>query len=305
MNFARCDLSSILRVEKNDSTIFSFSGDSLKLNDFGEYYIFPTVSFWAQIKMWGAGGGSNGGLGGYSCGKVYFNQGTKYIVYVGEGGTETGSGKYGTFGGGGLVGITMSSGVFVGTGGGLTGLFIESFSQSNSIIIAGGGGGGMIYNPWGVIRGGNGGGTEGERGYYATYPSYAGYGGTQTEGGARGPGGGNHGSLAGAPLQGGKGASTITGSYSGSGGGSGYFGGGGGTNGNYAGGPGGGGSGFIHSSLVTNGTTSQFIDDPERINNAGEKSQNGMFFMSLDSPINSPFHRTSIIGYIFVLQMIL
>jgi len=300
--FSLISLSHLIRVERSDQSLVSIEGDCLKISEFGEYNIIPQESFWGQVKLWGAGGGSNGGKGGYSSGDIYFIRNVKYILHVGQGGIETEGGAPESFGGGGSVGITNSAGVYVGTGGGYSALFNDVVSQSNCVILAGGGGGGMIYNPWGEIRGGNGGGIAGEQGYYKTYPSYSGGGGTQTAGGSRGAGGWNLGSLPGSSLKGGRGATSQSSGSSGSGGGGGYFGGGGGTNGNYAGGPGGGGSGFIDSSLVINGSTSFFVDDVQRISNCGEKSKNGLFVLNLVSGAKSPMHRNFVLGYPVFLQ---
>jgi len=299
-----CYLNSFVRVERSNHSILDFGGNTLKISEFGEYYVYPKISFYGEIKLWGAGGGSNGGQGGYSSGSVYFDRNMVYILHVGQGGIQTRNGGQESFGRGGYAGVTMSSIVYVGTGGGYSGLFAGSVSQSNCIILAGGGGGGMIYDYYGVIRGGNGGGINGEGGYYPKHPTYAGGGGTQAAGGSRGTGGWDYGSLNGSPLQGGRGALSQSQSYSGSGGGGGYFGGGGGTNGNYAGGPGGGGSGFIHSSLVRNGTTSFFIDDLQRIDNCGEKSKNGLFVLNIGSEMTSAFTHRPMVKMVLFLQIL-
>ena len=150
-----------------------------------------------------------------------------------------------------------------GGGGGYTGLFIGSstpdYTQDNVIIMAGGGGGGS-NDP---AVGGVGGGLQGGDGGNA--PGRGGEGGTQTAGGAGGGDGGDgsalqggHGGGASAAFGGGS-SSTTDSEAGGAGGGGGYFGGGGGQthNGCCADGAGGGGSGFLHSTLITDGVLTQ------------------------------------------------
>jgi hypothetical protein len=113
----------------------------------------------------------------------------------------------------------------------------ESISLANAMLIAGGGGGGSND----AEIGGAGGGTAGGNGQAGNK------GGTQSSGGSGDNHAGDRPGSAGAALQGGSGAA---------GGGGGYYGGGGG--GGYPGccddWAGGGGSGYIHPTLVTNGT---------------------------------------------------
>lgn len=190
--------------------------------------------------------------------------GQTYKIRVGGGGKTASNsvGYAGGFGGGGLCGKTNRAGdaYKTGSGGGLTGLFINSVAHSNSRIIAGGGAG--------APGGGAGGGSSGSNG-----PSYGsasgGKGGTQTAGGARGTIGTSPYSgvsnLAGSALAGGRGANGTGTNWSGGGGGGGYYGGGGGAANNYRGAPGGGGSGYL------SGTSIVFAD---RINSLGTKGAN-------------------------------
>lgn len=196
----------------------------------------------------GGGGGSGfrnvyGSAGGKAQGIFTFFRDETYYLRVGAAG-----GDGANYGGSSLVpggfpggGSAQSSGGSFnrsGGGGGYTGIFVSSITQSNSILIAGAGGG-SSGDP---ARGGNGGGLQGAQG---SNGNRAGSGGTQTAGGAKatGYGGGQDGDA----LVGGS-------AGLGGGGGAGYFGGGGGG----VGGPGtgGGGSGFLHPTLVTEGSFS-------------------------------------------------
>jgi len=267
----------------NGSFIEIISGNLLKFKSYGEYQVIVKSSFYGTVKLWGAGGGLCGGKGGTSNGTILFRAGKKYIVWVGQGGTTSKTGASGSFGGGGLIGKTNSGSVYLGSGGGMTGVFLESVNHSNSLIIAGGGGGGLLYGVDNV--GGDGGGLIGGNGVYSSHPTYVGKGGTQTNGGSNGYNGYNslYGSLPGSALKGGNGASSTTQVYSGASGGGGYYGGGAGNNNNYAGGPGGGGSGYIHPLLVLNGNTSSYRIDADNTDNYGFPETNGLFVISLST----------------------
>lgn len=176
-----------------------------------------------QLEVWGAQGGiasNQGGLGGYSKGKVTLLKDEKIYVYVGGTTTTTAGG----WNGGGSTGGAAKG------GGGGTDIRKGGTSYSDRIIVAGGGGGAQAG------PGGYGGGTSGGSGSgsYGT----AGNGGTQSSGGS----GGSYGSfgVGGNGLSGGDG-------YYGGGGGGGYYGGGGATSdGSLVDDKGGGGgSGFI------------------------------------------------------------
>ena len=177
------------------------------------------------------GGGNNGGKGGNSTGRITLIAGKEYKVVVGTRGIKEGRSD---ISGGGSAGNDGYS------GGGFTGIFDTQVSHGNSILIAGGGGGAASRD---LRSGGAGGGLEGASGE-------GGGGGTQTGGGAAFQYGGNGSEL--------KGGDSISQTYSGGGGGGGYYGGGSARgDSNFTPGPygGGGGSGFIHPTLITDGTT--------------------------------------------------
>lgn len=244
---------------------------SIKMNTAGDWTALILETVTVQVKCWGAAGGGYGGTGGFARGRITMTAGQTYRIRVGAGGKTAGNagGYAGGFGGGGLCGKSNSSASDrrVGSGGGLTGLFINSVAHSNSRIVAGGGGGGR--------RGGGGGGSSGQRGT-DTGNGRGGNGGTQSAGGTRGinsVSAYNIGSTNGAALTGGKGASGTGTNYSGGGGGGGYWGGGGGSGNNFQGGSGGGGSGYL------SGTSIVFAD---RVNQVGSQGYN--------TTRNAPFH---------------
>jgi len=216
-------------------TITNFNTPLINLSSYGEWRITPNSTFYAELLMWGAGGGTDdgtkdGGGGGFSSGTYKFEPGITHVIWVGQGG-QSYTVRTQAFGGGGTAG---TNGYGLG-GGGLTGMFKTSVTQANSIIIAGGGGGGggSAANQ----TGGGGGGTAGTAGG----TGFAG-GGTQSAGGLYG----------GAALSGGSMGTGV-----GAGGGGGYWGGGqqgAASNGADAHG-GGGGSGFLHPSLINSTTT--------------------------------------------------
>jgi len=211
----------------------------------------------------GGGGGLTAGRGGASQGKVTLIPGEQYKLIVGLRGSP--NGRTDASGGG--------SAFYNGnSGGGFTGLFKTSVTRTNSILIAGGGGGaGEINNR----PGGDGGGLIGGSPMPEGYP-FPNAGGTQTGGGngfySSIPG---YEFMNGSALLGGT-PGEITGTNSGGGGGGGYFGGGAGRgDSNFTPGPygGGGGSGYIHPTLVTEGSFS-------RVNSANPNnrySENGTF----------------------------
>ena len=252
------------------------NGTTQILNKFGEYWLLPSTTFTADLKMWGAAGSTSSdgvagsgtdtdaglsawsGFGGYTYARMEFTAGQYYTIIVGQGGAfGTGSGNShgapASFGGGGHAGRANNGGHQHGrgAGGGLTGIFLgKEFSDVHAthnaaLLIAGGGGGG--YGQQG--GGGSGGGTTGT----GSGASRGGGGASQSAGGAAG--GGSYGSgtkSAGDKIFGGS-SSNRTGVYSPSGGGGGYYGGGSGAPNNYAGGPGGGGSGYVKSDAsITN-----------------------------------------------------
>ena len=215
-----------------------------------------------KLYLEGAGGGTSkqrsvqGGAGGKAEGTFTFLKDQDYMLRIGGNGAGM-SHRHRTGGGNG------SGNGSHGGGGGYTGLFIGSstpdYTQANAILMAGGGGGGS-NDP---ATGGVGGGAEGGNGGNA--PGRGGEGGTQTAGGAGGGGGGDGSALQGGHSEGasaalgGGSSSTADNQAGGAGGGGGYFGGGGGQthNGCCADGAGGGGSGFMHSTLITDGVLTQ------------------------------------------------
>lgn len=246
-------------------SVWDIDVQPLNVSSSAVYTLIPNYTFDARIKMWGAGGGNetsfhpkgDGGGGGYSEGIVRFLRGQHYIMVVGQGGYAQPSSTVfvRTIGGGGSSKVPVGNTV----GGGLSGLFVESYTQSNAVIIAGGGGGGSTYgiNDTPYV-GGAGGGTSGQNGQGSSYAF--GYGGTQTYGGAGAAGSNPSDTVAdsGSALLGGHGASGHLGSPCGGGGG--YFGGGASGCGNgtaFYGGDGaaGGGSGYIKAGTVRSGTT--------------------------------------------------
>jgi len=209
------------------------------------YTITSNKNITTKIYAVGGGGGTDtyrqspGGSGGAAQGTFIFEQGKTYKLIVGGGAIGV-AGGYG--GGGNSSPIPAGAGGNSGGGGGYTGLFLNSVSQTNAILIAGGGGGGA-NDP---ATGGSGGGLTGGNGSNA--PDRGGTGGTQSSGGT----GGSSGSA----LQGGSGTGAVAmASGIAAGGGGGYFGGGAGYfSGGLADGAGGGGSGYIHPTLITNGS---------------------------------------------------
>jgi prepilin-type N-terminal cleavage/methylation domain-containing protein len=232
----------------------------LNLSTHGEWTIIPSRNITVNTKIWGAGGASgaawttsnpltetsrmgDGGGGGYSTGSLVLTSGTPYIIQVGEGGSR----RNGIDVNGGATYRAGGSNSNTGgaQGGGYSGIFITSVIQSNTLIIAGGGGAGYDRDgSWCSSSGslGAGGGSNAQNGFSAG--NQGGRGATQSAGG--GPSIYNN-TTAGSALRGGLAGS---GNFHSGGGGGGYFGGGGG---NICGG--GGGSGFINSTLVTNGLT--------------------------------------------------
>ena len=213
------------------------------------------------VKMWGGGGDGGryvgnystalhvgtGGGGGFAGGTLAVTPGTTFQVVVGSSGYVP-SGKV-AYGGGG-----QGDGDY--KGGGYSGIFVNSVTQSNALFVAGGGGGGGRTMSGGVcssessylIAGGGGGLTGGN----AT--NSGGMGGTQTAGGP--------GKNPGLALKGGASYTIRNGCGEAGGGGGGYFGGGSGTVHSSSGGSaGGGGSGFVSPQvqnpvLLGTGTTS-------------------------------------------------
>jgi hypothetical protein len=198
------------------STTYSYTGSN-------QTFTVPTGLTLITLDIKGAGGqggvgnSGSGGTGGRTQGNLTVSGGQSYIIVVGGS-----SGN--TYGGGG-----NSANSNAGDGGGYSGIFLTSVSQSNAKAIAGGGGG----SGYGGNNGGSGGGTSGNSGDGGG--GSEGQGGTQSAGGT---GGGGQSSYSGSALQGGNSNGGNAG-----GGGGGYFGGGGGIQASNDG-AGGGGSGY-------------------------------------------------------------
>lgn len=275
----------------------------LTLSAYGDWTITTTATFSASIKMWGAGGGQGptrsnfytyaGGGGGFAGGTLAFPASSTLIARVGQGGQPTPNGSSGgsgqAFGGGGQAYNYVDGNWNAAGGGGLSGIFLSSVSQANSILIAGaGGGGGSAQNfAGGPCNGGAGGGSTG-----GTSNSNGGAGGTQSAGGAGAPSGAIGTSVAGSALQGGSLSGT---NRMGGGGGGGYFGGGSGiyTNPDTARGAGGGSAYFnptyVSSATLTagSGTTPGNSGDGSRgtAGNAGNTGDGGAAQAGADGKI--------------------
>jgi hypothetical protein len=255
---------------------------ALTLSTAGTWTIVPSADMSIPTKIWGGGGGSGeGGAGagaGYANGSITLASGTSYQLIVGGGGTGAGS-------------ATRTA------GGGGAGSGIQFTSNSTAILVAGGGGG----SAGGATRqGGGGGGTSGSNSDSAG--SGGGYGGTQSAAGAggvgsrrtgnsgsgRNGGGGNTGTStsAGGTGFGNGGVGTYNGADSGSGGGGGGYYGGGEGGGDAGGFGGGGGSGYLHPTLVLNGSMTNGSNNLYAGNytdsNAGTSGQGGNGSSSLN-----------------------
>ena len=246
----------VIKLESEDTCVIDFTSET----NFEYAYTGNVQTFTAPtsgeytLEVWGAQGGTAsttyiGGYGGYSTGTVSLNKGDKLYIYVGnqptssEGGYN-GGGTVGTYGhgGGGATHIAKSEDL----------LSTMSSKISDILIVAGGGGGSVDYGseaPSG--SGGHAGGYIGGNGYYGTWSTNPGKGGTQTSGGTYGLCSDNNTcGLAGSFGQGGSlyscNESNCDENYQ-TGGGGGFYGGG---SARHTGG--GGGSGYIASSLLTN-----------------------------------------------------
>ena len=125
------------------------NGTTQILNKFGEYWLLPSTTFTADLKMWGAAGSTSSdgvagsgtdtdaglsawsGFGGYTYARMEFTAGQYYTIIVGQGGAfGTGSGNShgapASFGGGGHAARANNGGHQHGrgAGGGLTGILL-------------------------------------------------------------------------------------------------------------------------------------------------------------------------------------
>ncbi|MEY2568718.1 MAG: hypothetical protein QOE35_3247 [Actinomycetota bacterium] len=198
-------------------------------NNAEQTFTVPLAVTCISADLYGAQGGTDGGLGGRINAKLAVTPGETLRVNVGGQGTLTGGG----FNGGGAPGASNHSAF---GGGGASDVRQGGVATANRVLVAGGGGGNGEGDSTGP--GGGGGGVEGGDGTGSGVPNAPG--GTQSTGGANGIGG--------------NGAGTI--GQLGGGGGGGYFGGaGGGIAGNNGAG-GGGGSGFGPAGTMTSGLRS-------------------------------------------------
>lgn len=280
------------RIKQENLTSGSFR-DVFNRYEYGEYILIPNVDFVGYVEMWGAGGGchshansdtgNTGGGGGYARSTIRFKKDIPYCIVVGQGGSHVNNTPEGaslfynsrfwqaTIGGGGQG---HASG---GSGGGLSGIFYNSFGsidyspaggnsraasqqasvlqtrrsttypqQANALLIAGGGGGGGHTGAANHGQAGGGGGTT-------SNPAHNTTGASQTNGGN-----GGYGGLAGIAMLGGQ---AGTGSSHTGGGGGGWFGGGGGghTTGHHNGGSGGSGHAIDLYSSGPNSHLLQFV----------------------------------------------
>ncbi|WP_395141228.1 glycine-rich protein [Armatimonas sp.] len=188
-------------------------------------FVVPTGVTSLTVKLWGAGGGQNGGSGAFVSGTLAVTPGETLKMVVGNGGQFKLNGTtFAAFGGGGKgKGDTVWAG---GGGGGYTS--IRRPATFDNVVIAGSGGGGQFYG------GGGGGVATGLTGSSGSGSSGGGLGGTQSAGGAAG--GGSFSGTSGSGLVGGDGG-PVSG-----GGGSGFYGGAGGGKNSDNGGGGGGSS---------------------------------------------------------------
>ncbi|MEZ4814132.1 MAG: glycine-rich protein [Bdellovibrionota bacterium] len=231
-----------------EKRVFTYSGAVQS------YKIFKSSNVThVRIKAWGAAGGAGffpGAAGGYAEGILALNNDTQFAIVVGEGGKKASNSR--TFGGGGAGSLGWG-----GSGGGLSGVFLSSFTHANSLVIAGAGGG---SSGGGTQTKGIGGGLVGgytpHDGYNGQHPMP----GTQSAGGVSvAPQDPQLAGLPGSALSGGD-ASPLSCTNGGAGGGgAGYFGGSGGV-GNWCKLPntrdtdGAGGSSYLISSLVASST---------------------------------------------------
>lgn len=277
----------------NNQVYTSQFRDVFNNDTYGEYIFVPSNDFIGYVEMWGGGGGchshvntdtgNTGGGGGYARSTIRFKKDIPYCIVVGQGGSHTNNTIEGcsqffnnrmwqsTIGGGGQG---YSSG---GSGGGLSGIFYNSFGsvdytpnggtnrgnsqagsqliskkstsypqQANALLIAGGGGGGGHTGGSNHGQAGGGGGTTSNASHNTT-------GASQTAGGN-----GGYGGITGIAMLGGQ---AGTGSSHTGGGGGGWFGGGGGghTTGHHNGGSGGSGHAIDLYSSGPNSNLLQFV----------------------------------------------
>ena len=219
---------------------FSYTGAN-------QTFVVPSTVTSLTVYMWGAGGGGGhtgtqgataGGAGAYLEGTLTVAPNNSLTIIVGGGGAHGSVGV--AYGGGG-----SAAGAAYGGGGGRS-----AIQLSGTELVDAGGGGGAGYDCSGgyanfspTINGGA--GYPGLTG--ASWPFDSGGGGTQTAGGAAGPG---NASSYGTPQPGTYLAGGLAAAYAGAGG-SGYYGGGGGNTNDTNGAGGGGGSSYTTNAAFT------------------------------------------------------
>ncbi len=175
------DLTTI-NANYSSSSVYNYEFIKPTSENSNPHYTFITpVDGIYKIALWGAsGGGSNGGLGGYTEGNIYLKKGTYLHVFVGEHPNGVYDSCYGYNTNNSFNGSKLGS--CVGGGGAtdvrlITGIEWDDFTSLKSRIIVSAGGGGMIYGG----NGGSGGGLVGYdgMGYRSDITHYEGKGATQ------------------------------------------------------------------------------------------------------------------------------
>lgn len=241
-------------INDNANYLFNYTGSS-------QSFTAPTSGYY-KFEAWGASGGNNGGLGGYTSGNIFLNENDSIKVYVGgQGGQSSSYSTTTTFNGGYNGGGTargpqggQASRIW-GSGGGATDFRFTGTSVNDRIMVAGAGGG-NYSNPT-VYKGGFGGNLFAGSGVNSL--SNLSYGGPGT--GATQTSGGYHLNSSSTAVEYGQFGSAATGPngdnyYSGGGGG--YY--GGGNSGHVQ--SGGGGSSFISGFAGVNAITSASSTSP-------------------------------------------
>jgi hypothetical protein len=227
-NWSKYPLSCSASVYMGNVIAFGYTGAD-------QFFFLPVGVTFIDVEVNGA---SASGGGGRVTSRHFLSGGQNLVVVVGQQGIVSpadGGNAPATYGGGGAS--NGSSGWPTSqSGGGYSGIFLGSKTQSNALVIAGGGGGGNFQYMTECEQGGHGGGTFAQAGVNSSnsnYGSTGGQGGTQSAGGLSGSGV-SYTATSGSALQGGNGGAPILAlptyynAPSGGGGGGGYFGGGGG-----------------------------------------------------------------------------
>lgn len=241
-------LLAVTGVVSGQNATFSYTGAD-------QTYVVPPGITAIQVKLWGAGGGREGGSGAFVSGNLAVTPGETLTIIVGGGGAlgpNSGLSASAYGGGGRAIGDTFFGPP--GAGGGRSAIR----RGSTEVVTAGAGGGGY---GGGVNPGGGGGLAAG-----VDPPQFGstGLGGTQTAGGAKAPDSTT--ATNGSQFQGGTGHNGP-GFPGGPGGGSGYYGGGGGASDTNTGGAGGG------SSYTVNLTS--FVGSPGAIGSVSGSAPGG------------------------------